>query len=164
MKTLYLARHAEAAPVGSAGIYHDFDRPLTAYGRGLLQQQAQALRKLAPDLQACYASPLLRTQQTATILVEGRSIPLESADCLGASPSFSTVQQLLLESSAEQILLVTHQPFVVNLLSWLLTGDQDLNTAFEPGTMACLEVYQLHSQPEGQLNWLLPAEMLAALG
>lgn len=163
MKTIYLARHAEAVPVGTAGVYHDFDRPLTAYGEMLLQRQARALVKLAPDLQICYASPLLRTQQTAQLLLAGRDVPLTPVDALGASPSLSAIQRLLEQTAAEQILLVTHQPFVVSLLSWLLTAEQELNTAFEPGTLACFQLFQLAPRPAGLLQWLMPAEMLARL-
>lgn len=163
MKTIYLARHAEAEPVGSAGIYHDFDRPLTAYGETLLQRQAQALKKLAPELHCCYASPLLRTQQTARLLLADRDVAITSVDALGASPSLSAIQRLLHQTEAEQMLLVTHQPFVVSLLSWLLTAEQELNAAFEPGTLACFQLFQLEPRPAGVLQWLMPAEMLAQL-
>lgn len=163
MKTIYLARHAEAVPVGTAGVYHDFDRPLTPYGEMLLQRQAQTLAQLAPDLQACYASPLLRTQQTAQLLLAGRDVSISPVDALGASPSLSAMQRLLQQTEATQILLVTHQPFVVSLLSWLLTAEQDLNTAFEPGTLACFQLFQLAPRPAGLLQWLMSAEIMAKL-
>jgi len=163
MKTVYIARHAEALPVGTAGIYHDFDRPLSPAGLTLLQQQAKAFQQLTPQLEACYASPLLRTQQTAQTLVAPWGLPVEAADCLGAAPDLSAVQQLLHQSPAQSLLLVTHQPFVVQLLSWLLTGERDLNTSFEPGTMTCLRLYQTQPVPDGELLWLMPAEIMAAL-
>lgn len=162
MKHIYIARHAEAVPIGMAGIYHDFDRTLTPVGEALLERQALGLQRLAPQMDLCIASPLVRTRQTAAILTAPYACPIETSEALGSHPNLQQVGDLLAATEARQILLVTHQPFVVQLVSWLLTGDDELSCEYSPGTLAALRLFQCEPQPRGELRWLMPPELLAA--
>lgn len=162
MKEIYIARHAEAVPIGMAGIYHDFDRTLTPAGEALLERQALGFKRLAPTLQLCIASPLVRTRQTAALLTAPYGCPIETSEALGSHPHLQQVSELLAATDARHILLVTHQPFVVQLVSWLLTGDDEFSCEYSPGTVAALRLYQREPRPRGELLWLLPPEVLAA--
>lgn len=76
---LYLIRHADAVPTlqeMAAGIPENYDdQPLSAKG----QKQAQALfeRIKTIPFATLYASPLLRTQQTAAPLAEALGLPIQ---------------------------------------------------------------------------------------
>lgn len=158
MKTLYIARHGEPVHIGAKDAPTDFDRYLTPEGEEKLQQQARGLQKMGVTFEACYASPLVRTQQTAQFLCAPFGTTIQSADCLGSSPSMIQVQRLLAGETARHVLLVTHQPFVVQLTSWLISGRMETSFAYQPGTMACVSVYTLEPFPQGELQWFLPAE------
>lgn len=160
MKTIYLARHGEAVPLGFQGIAHDFDRHLSEQGKSSLQQQAKAFHSLTPRLEACYTSPLVRAWQTASLLTQHHGLTPSSTEALGAAPQLKAVFELLQTSPAEQILLVTHQPFINRLFSTLLTGETDLSAQFGTGTIAAIQLQHLDQQAYGELKWFLPAGLM----
>lgn len=163
MKTIYIARHAEAVPVGYPKVYSDFDRHLTPAGLALLERQAQALRYIEPEIQACFSSPLVRARQTAEQLAGPYGCPVETHDALGSLPHLEDVGKLLAETQARSVLLVTHQPFVTQLTSWLLTGDSEVACHFGTASVACLRLHLIEPAPRGELQWLLNAEMMARI-
>lgn len=164
MKILYIARHGEAVAVGEPGVNSDFDRYLSKEGMDKMRKQAQGLRQLGVDWQWVLSSPLLRARQTAEILNEPVQAALEITEALGNRPSIQALVKQLQQARQERILLVTHQPFVVQLTSWLLSGRMDTAFHFSTGAMACLKVYQLsEEEPQGELQWFNPSATLQAL-
>jgi broad specificity phosphatase PhoE len=79
---LLLVRHGEMEvdPVRHLG-----DPPLAEAGRSQARALAERLRALHFDL--CLVSPLVRAQETARLLVEGRAIPTETHACLAEGAS-----------------------------------------------------------------------------
>ena len=115
---LWVLRHGEAVPHGSRP--HDSERELTEHGRKEVLSSAAKL--IGQPLTAIYASPYLRAQQTAQLVREA----------LGFEPEIRTVEWLTPDTDpdkeAEQmvavsdVLLVSHNPLVGNLLSYLQHG------------------------------------------
>ncbi|MGF6089399.1 phosphohistidine phosphatase SixA [Pseudomonas sp. 18173] len=115
---LWVLRHGEAEPHGAKP--HDSERELTANGRKEVLRAAANL--VGQPLTAIYASPYMRAQQTAQLVRE----------TLGFEPEIRTVEWLTPDSDpdkvAEQLvsvseaLLVSHNPLVGNLLSYLQHG------------------------------------------
>ncbi|KAB0481592.1 phosphohistidine phosphatase, SixA [Pseudomonas reinekei] len=115
---LWVLRHGEAVPHGSRA--HDSERELTEHGRKEVLSSAAKL--IGQPLSAIYASPYLRAQQTAQLVREA----------LGFEPEIRTVEWLTPDTDpdkvAEQmvavsdVLLVSHNPLVGNLLSYLQHG------------------------------------------
>ncbi|WP_130907412.1 phosphohistidine phosphatase SixA [Pseudomonas sp. Sample_16] len=115
---LWVLRHGEAVPHGSRP--HDSERELTDHGREEILRSAALL--IGQPLTAIYASPYLRAQQTAQLVREA----------LGFEPEIRTVDWLTPDTDpdkvAEQmvavsdVLLVSHNPLVGNLLSYLQHG------------------------------------------
>ncbi|MBZ9783515.1 phosphohistidine phosphatase SixA [Pseudomonas sp. REP124] len=115
---LWVLRHGEAEPHGSQS--HDSQRALTEHGREEVLRSAARL--MGQPVTAIYSSPYLRAQQTAQLVREA----------LGFEPEIRTVDWLTPESDpdkvAEQlvavsnVLLVSHNPLVGNLLSYLQHG------------------------------------------
>lgn len=115
---LWVLRHGEAEPHGSKP--HDSERELTANGREEVLRAAANL--MGQPLTAIYASPYMRAQQTAQLVRE----------TLGFEPEIRIVEWLTPDTDpdkvAEQLvsvseaLLVSHNPLVGNLLSYLQHG------------------------------------------
>ncbi|MCY1430394.1 Phosphohistidine phosphatase SixA [compost metagenome] len=115
---LWVLRHGEAVPHGSRP--HDSERELTDHGRK--EVLSSAARLMGQPLTAIYASPYLRAQQTAQLVREA----------LGFEPEIRTVDWLTPETdpdkvaeqlvSVSNVLLVSHNPLVGNLLSYLQHG------------------------------------------
>ncbi|EUB86102.1 phosphohistidine phosphatase SixA [Pseudomonas sp. GM30] len=114
---LWVLRHGEAVPYGSCP---DSERALTEHGRK--EALSSAAQLIGQPLTAIYASPYLRAQQTAQIVREA----------LGFEPEIRTVEWLTPETdpdkvtdqlvSVSNVLLVSHNPLVGNLLSYLQHG------------------------------------------
>jgi len=115
---LWVLRHGEAVPHGARP--HDSERELTDHGREEVLRSAALL--MGQPLTAIYASPYLRAQQTAQLVREA----------LGFEPEIRTVEWLTPETdpdkvaeqlvSVSNVLLVSHNPLVGNLLSYLQHG------------------------------------------
>ena len=115
---LWVLRHGEAVPHGSRP--HDSERELTDHGRK--EVLSSAARLMGQPLTAIYASPYLRAQQTAQLVREA----------LGFEPEIRTVDWLTPETdpdkvaeqlvSVSNVLLVSHNPLVGHLLSYLQHG------------------------------------------
>ena len=114
---LWVLRHGEAEPYGSRP---DSERTLTAHGREEVLRSAARL--MGQPVTAIYASPYLRAQETAQLVREA----------LGFEPEIRTVDWLTPETdpdkvaeqlvSVSDVLLVSHNPLVGNLLSYLQHG------------------------------------------
>jgi len=114
---LWVLRQGEAEPYGSRP---DSERELTDHGRK--EVLSSAARLMGQPLTAIYASPYLRAQQTAQLVREA----------LGFEPEIRTVEWLTPEVdpdrvaeqlvSVSNVLLVSHNPLVGNLLSYLQHG------------------------------------------
>lgn len=115
---LWVLRHGEAEPHGSTP--HDSERALTDNGRKEVLRSAAEL--IGKPLTAIYASPYRRAQETAQLVREA----------LGFEPEIRTVEWLTPEIdpdkvaeqlvSVSNVLLVSHNPLVGNLLSYLQHG------------------------------------------
>ncbi|MGF6557946.1 phosphohistidine phosphatase [Pseudomonas sp. S30_BP2TU TE3576] len=115
---LWVLRHGEAVPHGARP--HDSERELTDHGREEVLRSAALL--MGQPLTAIYASPYLRAQQTAQLVREA----------LGFEPEIRTVEWLTPETdpdkvaeqlvSVSNVLLVSHNPLVGHLLSYLQHG------------------------------------------
>jgi phosphohistidine phosphatase len=163
IKTLYIARHGEAVSVGAPDVFVDFDRYLSEAGRTQISRQARGLQQLGAHWEQVIASPLVRARQTAELLNEHLQAPLALSEALGDRPSLRVLREELLAQQAEQLLLVTHQPFVVQLTLWLLNGQAAHPLDYGTGAMACLKVDLAEAQPGGELLWFKSSASLQQL-
>lgn len=114
---LYLIRHGAA----EAGAPYDASRNLTARGESQAQSAANWLAKNIKGPVSLWASPYVRTQQTAAPIAKALGIEILVHECL--QPEM-TPQKVVDELSLEQqnIILVTHLPLVGRLASLLIDG------------------------------------------
>jgi phosphohistidine phosphatase len=114
---LYLIRHGEA----EAGAPDDMKRKLTAQGANHAQGAANWLAKQIKGPVSLWASPYLRTQQTAGPIAKALGVKAVAHACL--QPEM-TAQKVVDDLGSEQqdIILVTHLPLVGRLASLLIEG------------------------------------------
>lgn len=113
---LWVLRHGEAEPHARS----DAERELTENGRKEVLSSAAQL--IGQPLSAIYASPYTRAQQTAQLVREA----------LGFEPEVRTVKWLAPDNdppavvdeldSLDNVLLVSHNPLVSNLIAYLQHG------------------------------------------
>jgi len=115
---LWVLRHGEAEPHGSKP--HDSDRALTDNGRKEVLRSAAEL--IGEPLTAIYSSPYRRAQETALLVREalGFEPEVRTVDWLTPEIDPNKVAEQLV--SVSNVLLVSHNPLVGNLLSYLQHG------------------------------------------
>ena len=82
---IYLIRHADALPLGERGITDDAERPLSDKGETQSKTLAKALHRCGIKFDHLFASPLVRAQQTADLMVKAWShsgLSVETCDQL----------------------------------------------------------------------------------
>ena len=130
---LWILRHGEAEPHAR----RDADRNLTEHGRQQVVRSAAHL--IGQPLDCILVSPYVRAQQTADLV----------RDALGFSSALKTVLWLTPESDPRfavnqlpdsgNVLLVSHQPFVGELISLLQHGHCRQPQPMQTASLAELE-------------------------
>lgn len=133
---LYLLRHGEA----ERHVSRDAERQLTDKGRSDLEKIGQFIlqRELAIDL--IVTSPYKRAQQTTTIITNslGLSQPILTNSILEPDESPQAVIKWINTLPQQDILLVSHQPLLGLIISFLLTGHLQAPLEISPGTLVAL--------------------------
>nr|WP_152747642.1 phosphohistidine phosphatase SixA [Pseudomonas kitaguniensis] len=133
---MWILRHGEA----QAQARTDAERNLTEHGRGEVLRSAAHL--IGQPISAILASPYVRAQQTAELV----------RDALGFEPAIKTVPwltpegnplqvlaQLDTDGADDNVLLVSHQPLVGSLISFLQHGHQRQPQPMHTASLAELE-------------------------
>ena len=115
---LWILRHGEAQ--GHART--DAERNLTEHGRAEVLRSAAHL--IGQPLSAIIASPYVRAQQTAQLVQEALAFKPEIRTVPWLTPDGNPQQVLEKLDTDDNVLLVSHQPLVGNLISYLLHGHQ----------------------------------------
>jgi phosphohistidine phosphatase len=140
LKTLYILRHAKAAPEASGG---DLERPLMKRGRKAAAAIGAylAMLKPAPGLVLC--STALRTRETldqvAPLLRGAPEILLEEGLYLASARRLLDRLQQLPES-ARSVLLIGHNPGLHQLATTLAADANGLADSFPTAALAVLRV------------------------
>ncbi|MFP5232378.1 MAG: SixA phosphatase family protein [Acidobacteriota bacterium] len=120
--TLFLLRHASAG-TRRANPLLDVKRPLDKDGKAQCLQLAHVLNALKVNFDLVVSSPLKRSLQTAQLIATetGYEQEVVVSNALAPSATFAHFQHLLHEcSSAEDILVVGHNPNISQFLGQLL--------------------------------------------
>lgn len=155
---LLIVRHGEAEMAAAS----DEVRNLTPRGRDVTAALAQALRKKNFMPTQIWASPLVRAQQTAAILKQQLSFAPAISECTAAVPEGDVrrcVDLLQRERTGadEIIMLVSHQPFVTQLISWLRDGSKQIAADVPSLTTSAAILLQLPDVHAGRAlqQWVL---------
>ena len=139
---LYVVRHAiaEARPPGPDLTRSDADRALTDEGRRRFRLAVDGLARLGVGFDRVFTSPWTRAAQTARLLAPLAAGPTQELAELARGPDADLVA-LLDGLEAERVALVGHEPWVSDLVGWLVTGDPGMGFPFalKKGGVAHLE-------------------------
>ncbi len=145
-------RHGEAAP----GNIDEF-RALTARGRQSLSAIVPRFTALCANAQApapdtLAFSPLVRTTQTAEIITQQLGLDPQVCPALAPGADLFAPSGFIDDNSEHQV-LVSHQPFVSQLLGhWL---DDPYQSPLMPGGFACVKLLA-PTQGGGELLFIQP--------
>ena len=118
-------RHGDAEPSAVS----DEVRPLSARGRAEVQEVGRALvAHLGID--KIVASPLVRAQETASLVAACYSHEIQRDTCVSLSPNGIPDQVISeFDEGVGSVLLVTHMPLIADLVSALSGKRQAVQTA-----------------------------------
>ena len=148
--TLYVVRHGHAVMHADS----DSERPLSEMGQKEAVLAAQHLKNVSPDV--FLASPYLRAQQTAHIIQEsvGISTPMTTQPNITPDDHPTAVADMLAgEGDNKVILMISHNPLVSALVSWLVDGHFQGPYSMGTACVACLEA-DLIGAGTATLKWL----------
>jgi phosphohistidine phosphatase len=164
---LYLLRHGLAVEPGTANYSKDSDRPLTPKGERKLSKIAEAMENLELSLDWILSSPYVRARQTAQIVADGLDLrkKLEMSETLTPTGStkklIETIQHR--EPPPEEVLLVGHEPYLSELISLLVSGNNELMVTMKKGGLCKLSAEVLEHGRCATLEWLLTPKQLCLM-
>jgi phosphohistidine phosphatase len=161
---LYLIRHGIAAERGPE--YPDDEkRPLTAEGLAGIRRAGRSLNELGVEFDLVLTSPLVRTGQTAAMLVEALESSPRVITTEALAPGGTTgdvLREVAAHSSARRLALVGHEPNIGELAAALLGMSAPLS--FKKGAICRIDVSGRVASGEGELRWFLPPKVLRRIG
>jgi phosphohistidine phosphatase len=160
---LYIARHADAQPIGGT-VVRDADRPLSKQGERDAAAVGWALAGLEPATPLIVTSPLVRALRTGDVFRRAFIRPpvLETWEEL--APGFRRRALLTRVNALTEaaVILVGHQPDLTNFIAYLV-ADGAAEIALTPGAIALLKLQPGGSIGNARLHWLLTPDIINAL-
>jgi phosphohistidine phosphatase len=154
---LYLIRHGIAEVVGED--LSDEKRVLSAEGRQKTKIVARRLYALEVRFDTLLTSPLVRTRQTAEILVQERlATKCEAFEPLAPSGSIGALRDWLATQRSGAIGLVGHQPCLGLWAEALIWGTA--HNGFDIKKAGVVRLALETPQSFAQLIWFLPPKVL----
>lgn len=146
---LYLMRHGQAESYAAS----DAERQLTE--KGIAQSRAMADYLKAELPVRVVSSPLIRACQTAFNVIEPllHEVPFETCDLLTPDEDPRAVTEWLNTLGDEgPVLLVTHNPLVSLLVSWLVNGHMQGSISMSTADVVCV-TFAAAGPGSAQLAW-----------
>ena len=136
---LYVIRHA-IAEERREGL-DDAERALTDEGRERFSLGVRGLARLGVGLDLVLTSPWVRAARTAELLAPLASGPVEPSQHLAGPPGTDLIHPRRARAGIERAAVVGHEPWLSELVAWLVAGDAGLGFAFalKKGGVAHLE-------------------------
>ncbi len=163
MKLNFL-RHAIAVDRGTAGYGKDSERPLTKEGEKKMRRIARGMQSIGLSFDLVLSSPFVRARRTAEIVAETFGIE----EKLTLTPHLETGgdPRRLVEEIASRykgldtVLLVGHEPYLSELISVLLGGDEQRAIVLKKGGLCQMQIEKLVYGRCAQLEFLLTPRQL----
>ncbi len=158
---LFFMRHGEAGHTAPT----DFERELTGEGETASLNAGTFFSDSNIHFTHVLCSPLVRARQTADcVLQQHPDIRIELTEYLTPdSDPRNLLEHLRSFSSDSRLLLVTHEPFVSDCISILISGTESVNIVMRPATITLIETNGTPGRGNGQLRWILPPQVIEKL-
>ena len=159
---LYLIRHADALSLGERGITEDSERSLSGKGESQAAAVGMMLHRRGIALDKVVASPYLRAQQTASILLAQLQPPPElvTTDALEPDARPRKLAKFLRTLDGTRFGLVGHLPHIAEWAGWLI-GAKNAQLAFAKAGVAHISCGEMPGKALGTLCWLVTPEWFA---
>jgi phosphohistidine phosphatase len=160
---LYLIRHADAAPLGEAGITTDEARPLTHKGEEQAKRLGSGLPTKGVRLGIILTSPLLRARQTAERMLQQWPTPapdLRVCEELAPGVKRRKLSRRLEELGSDRAALVGHEPDLSRYAAWLI-GSKKAQLDLAKAGVAHLICEPGPDKGKGVLAWIVTPEWLS---
>lgn len=148
---LYVLRHGEAQTVASS----DAERGLTVHGEAQVRTIASFYSKNGDQIDHIVSSPYKRAKQTAAIFKEVAGIGCDIKENSNITPDIplSRAVKDLDKFFTGNLLMVSHQPLVSGLISYLVWGESSPRVGMDTASLACLEADMLQAGA-AELVWI----------
>lgn len=134
---VYLLRHAVAENNAAS----DAARDLTEEGLAQARSITAKFRQYSPAMEKVLCSPYNRAQQTAsTVMALFPEVALTTDDRITPSGDVYAVMDAIESFDVQHLLLVSHNPFLTNLLSLIVDGTMDARRFVDNATLHCLSM------------------------
>ncbi|MBI5473090.1 MAG: phosphohistidine phosphatase SixA [Ignavibacteriae bacterium] len=157
---LYILRHAIAEERDNTRYADDSQRPLTPKGIKRMRRVAEGLLALECSFDVIYTSPFARAKRTAQIVAEtlGATEKLRETDALATDGDPKALINLINsgKDEFERVMIVGHEPYLGELISVLLSGDENLLITMKKGGVCKLRVDTLSYSKCASLEWHIP--------
>jgi phosphohistidine phosphatase len=165
---LYLIRHGIAVERNDPSADDDDRRPLSAKGLKRTRKIAKGIQRLDIPFDVLLTSPLARARQTVDIVAAalGAETRVEELDLKPNSDFEQLIADLTRFQERKHILLVSHEPFLSEVLSSLEVGQggSHLHVEFKKGALCRTEINSLSPPHPATLHWVLTPKQLRLLG
>lgn len=160
---LYILRHGIAEDESASG--RDEDRRLTEEGIIKMRRCARVLKTLGVQVNLAVASPYVRTQETARVVMEewGMKRKVESTEALVPHAPGTEILEVLEGFKAQAVLVVGHEPHLSRLISLLVSGTTDLSITMKKGGCCKLSAPARAVPGTATMEWLLAPKHLLAM-
>ena len=154
---LYVMRHANAG-LSRPNPLLDVKRGLVKEGKEQCILMARVLSALKVQIDAVVSSPLKRALQTAQFVATelGHEAKIEINPALAPDGAYDAFQNLLAAyTGAEGLLVVGHNPNLIQFLGKLVTGNGGASLRLRKGAIARVDL----DRHPAQLQWLIDSRM-----
>ncbi len=159
---IYFLRHANAGEP-KLNPAKDEQRPLDDLGVEQSHIVGRFLAALELNLDAIISSPLLRGQQTASIVADelGQEDKLVTDEALRPSATYQQFEQLLTRyKGKEAIMVVGHNPSQTEFLNQLVTGEDSEAIELKKGAVARVDK---DGRKPAVLKWIIPPKVVRSI-
>lgn len=134
---IYLVRHG----IAEERSVSDQARELTREGVVQTRAVLEKFKPYAPEIDLALMSPYQRATQTASLLRQALpSLQFKPEPRITPEGDVHDVMDLLESSGALQVLLVSHNPLLSNLMCMLLDGTLESGRNIEPSNLVCISM------------------------
>ncbi len=156
---LYIIRHAWAEECSID--QDDYDRRLTKKGRKRFERFIRYMQDFGLEIDLVVTSPLVRTRETAEIIVDTLKTPrIEIHDSLAPGSNWKKIAEWTAEENVARVAWVGHAPCVGRFVAKAIGGG-DASIRMQKGAIASICLENGFVQP-GELQWLVTAQVIEA--
>lgn len=134
---VYLLRHAVAENSAAT----DSARDLTAHGLAQASSITEKFRQYSPAMDRVLCSPYSRARQTAdAVMTLFPDIALTTDDSITPDGDVYAVLDAIEGYQVQHLLIVSHNPFLSNLLSVMVDGTMESHRYVDNATLHCISM------------------------